>query len=424
MSHRSLVLAALRLSLAYFLFGFFWILLSDKVLEMVVPNYHLYANLQTIKGWCYVAFTALLFGGFAFVEMRNQERLRSRGDERELRYRVVVESSPEGIFTIDADSLITYVNPGGCLMFGATPEELVGRRVTDLLDTLPEDRGGPDFSGYLRDLRMGKVLRRDLPLRVTGGKSLWCRIIVNPLFGAEGGYAGAHALVIDIQSRRDYEARILEALGEKEALLRELNHRVKNNLQLLASLLSLRIDRFDSDAGREVLVQHLCRVKTISLVYDRFQESESSLYVNFSDFVQDAVAEYSFAYGERGISFECHAEPGLRIAMDAAVPLALAVDEAVQNAVAHAFSSGVGGTVRIGAREEGASLAISVQDDGTGVSPVVVSSGETLGITVLHGLAEQLGGVVSFHSPREDLGRGTSVEFVLPLGAAARKIRT
>jgi PAS domain S-box-containing protein len=413
MSRRALIRSAIRLSLLYFLFGFLWILLSDRVLAVLVPDPHAYAEIQTLKGWFYVAITSLLFGLFAFAEMRSQEKLRSRDEDRERRYRMVVETAQEGIVTLDADSRITYVNPAGCAMFGIGLSDLVGKSVFDLISTDFSEREVEDLKAAGRALEAGKTLRRDVPLRGAGGASLWCRIIVNPLFDAEGRYVGAHALVIDIQFRLDYEAQLVQSLKEKEALLRELNHRVKNNLQLLASLLSLRVGRASAETGKEFLLQHLSRIKSISLVYDRYQESASTRYVDFSEFARDAVAEYAYAYEAGGLRFVCDAEPGLLIGMDAAVPLALAMDEAVQNSVAHAFPAGRGGTVTVGARRAGGFLAVTVRDDGVGFDTSTLS-GDSIGVTVLQGLAEQLGGKVDIRSPAAVSGRGTSVEFLLP----------
>lgn len=413
MSRRALIRSAIRLSLLYFLFGFVWILLSDRVLAVLVPDPHVYAEIQTLKGWFYVAITSLLFGLFAFAEMRSQEKLRSRDEERERRYRMVVETAQEGIVTLDADSRITYVNPAGCSMFGASLADLVGKSVFDLISTDFSEREVEDLKEAGKSLEQGRTLRRDVPLRGAGGSSLWCRIIGNPLFDAEGRYVGAHALVIDIQFRLDYEAQLVQSLKEKEALLRELNHRVKNNLQLLASLLSLRVGRESAGTGKEFLLQHLSRIKAISLVYDRYQESASTRYVDFSEFARDAVAEYAYAYEAGGLSFVCDAEPGLLIGMDAAVPLALAMDEAVQNSVAHGFPAGRGGTVSVGARRVGDFLAVTVRDDGVGFDTSTLS-GESIGVTVLQGLAEQLGGKVDIRSPAAGSDRGTSVEFLLP----------
>jgi two-component sensor histidine kinase len=201
----------------------------------------------------------------------------------------------------------------------------------------------------------------------------------------------------ELQSRREFEATMTAALREKEELLRELNHRVKNNLQLISSLLSLRMDRIVDPASRVFFVEFLTRIKSMALVHDSLFATDAFAEVNIRTLILAATAEYSAAFGSLGVRFICNAEAGLQVEMEKAIPIALIVNEAVLNAIGHAFPDGKGGTVTISAKSEGGSVDLRVSDDGIGFDPASVK-GPSVGLDIIRSLAKQINGEVEFSS--------------------------
>ncbi len=199
------------------------------------------------------------------------------------------------------------------------------------------------------------------------------------------------------RARREFEETVEASLREKEALLHELNHRVKNNLQLISSLLSLRMDRINDQASKVFFVEFLSRIKSMALVHDSLFETEDFAEVDLRVLIEEAASEYAVAFGSLGIRFSASVEGNLRLDMEKAVPIALIVNEAVLNSIDHAFPEGKGGTVRIQARAAGDAIELEIRDDGVGFDPAAVGD-KTVGFSIVRGLAQQIDATADFRS--------------------------
>ncbi len=218
------------------------------------------------------------------------------------------------------------------------------------------------------------------------------------------------------RARREFEETVEASLREKEALLRELNHRVKNNLQLIASLLSLRMDRIDDQASKAFFVEFLSRIKSMALVHDSLFSTEDFAEVDLRMLIQEAVGEYATAFGSLGVRFSASVEENLRLEMEKAVPVALIINEAVLNSIDHAFPDGTGGSVRIAARAAGDAVELEIRDDGVGFDPAAIGD-KTVGISIVRGLAQQIDASAEFRSSSS----GTAVVVRVAAAQASRK---
>lgn len=277
--------AAYRLMAIYFVIGSAWILFSDKVLEFMVRDPGWYARLQTIKGWFYVAATSVLFGLFAFTELRR--------------------------------------------------------------------------AAEMRDLR-----------------------------------------------EKD-EKKIAAMLAEKNDLLQELHHRVKNNLQLVSSLISLRMDMVAEDETRRFFTEFLLRIKAIALAQDKLYASDDLAGIDLRALVQDVVEELAAQFSDRPVSFVLDSGGTMMVRLEKGVPLTLAVNEILLNSVAHAFPDGRTGRVAIELTEDGAGVHLSIRDDGVGFDPEKIPD-DSIGFSLIRILVGQAGGSVAYNSPLTEKG-GTEV---------------
>jgi two-component sensor histidine kinase len=209
------------------------------------------------------------------------------------------------------------------------------------------------------------------------------------------------------------EDELKASLGQKEALLREVHHRVKNNLQVVTSLLNLRAQAATSPAARAAMLEAQARIKALALVHRGLYEGEEpgtaevelqSFLGELCNLLEDTVPGRS---GEVEVRLDL--QPA-RVAVDRAVPIALFVTEALSNAFKHAFPGGRRGTVAVRlARVEagGATARLTVRDDGVGIGPEATPG---LGTTLMRMLAGQTGGRL-----RMDSRDGTLVELEFPL---------
>ena len=215
------------------------------------------------------------------------------------------------------------------------------------------------------------------------------------------------ALQTEIAQRRQAEEAVRHS-REKEVLLQEIHHRVKNNLQIITSLLRMQSRAVQDPALSEALRECQNRVASMALIHDKLYRARDLARVSFGEYVRDLTNNIltSYALPARSVRVRLDIDD-LSLSLDCAVPCGLILNELMSNCLKHAFPLGHSGTVYIGLHAEGAEeLCLVVRDDGVGV-PADVDLGRTssLGWRLIRALVEQLGGVVECQT-----SGGTSVE--------------
>jgi two-component sensor histidine kinase len=205
------------------------------------------------------------------------------------------------------------------------------------------------------------------------------------------------------------EQTVRASLREKEILLKEIHHRVKNNLQVISSLLNLQARYLPDPAARAIFSQSQNRVQSIALVHERLYESADLSHVNFGKYLSvllDNIFDTHDA-ASRGLSKIIDVGDA-NLTVDVAIPCGLIVNELVTNALKHAFPGGRTGTVRVSLRgsSDGA-MDLTVQDDGVGMPPSIDPRNTvSLGLDLVVTFAEQLNAEMDIMSER-----GTSFRF-------------
>jgi len=200
----------------------------------------------------------------------------------------------------------------------------------------------------------------------------------------------------DLLSAREAELR--DSLVQKEVLVREIHHRVKNNLQLVMSLLNLHARRISDSQAQVAFEEARSRVNALATLHRRLYESENLQEIDLRWFLEDLCAELRRGGLSRGRQVELSAEsPNEVIGPDVAVPLGLLVTEAITNAYKHAFNEREGGQILVKiVRELPATLVLTVQDDGTGFDQGAGTDG--LGRSLIEAFVRQLHGELDIHS--------------------------
>lgn len=197
-------------------------------------------------------------------------------------------------------------------------------------------------------------------------------------------------------------------LAEKEMLFQEIHHRVKNNLQIIASFLTMQAVHSRDAATAAAFEEALSRLQSMGLVHQILYEQHEATVVSMDAYLRALGTTIGQTFGaeSRGIAIEV-APSDTRLAMDQAVPLALLANEALTNALKHAFPPGQGGSIRMELAERDGALTFTLADDGIGM-PEDAKSG--LGMTILSALARQLGGSLEW-----DVGPGTRLTVTVPV---------
>ncbi len=310
-------------------------------------------------------------------------------DERGLSPRV-----GDGIARVDVDSKLTYASPNAVSAYRRLGRMglVVGQRLADA-DPRPEELLDALSTGEPVESEVegegGVVLRRLIPLL------------------AEGRTTGGLMLVKEVTEIRRTE----RALRIKDAAIREIHHRVKNNLQTVASLLRLQGRRLQSEEAREALTESVRRVASIALVHETLSQ-EANQRVPFDRIAQrvvDMLAE-GIVGPDTPIEFDLQGEAG-ELPAEVATPLALVLSELLQNTVEHAFVGRDRGSVDVRFDRGSTLLRVTVADDGVGM-PETIQSSTSLGLHIVRTLVEsELSGTFSPQAGAQ----GTVVELVIPL---------
>lgn len=285
---------------------------------------------------------------------------RKRAEEQ---FRLAIEAAPNGMLMVDAQGTIVLVNAQVEQLFGYGRDELVGQSVDDLLPA--RFRGG--HAGNRRSFFAQPRARpmaegRELFALRKDGQEFPVEIGLSPIM-TQAGLLVLSSMV-DITERRRAREALEASLAESEILLRELHHRAKNNLQLIASLLDLA----SSAPGPGALAECRDRINSIALVHEKLYQSGTVTSIGLSDYLRSLGQQVAQAWSPADARIEVSVEADdISVALDTAIPCGLIVNELLTNAFKHAFPSGARGTISVRATRAGSRIELEVEDDGAGM---------------------------------------------------------
>lgn len=317
--------------------------------------------------------------------------------ESEKRYRGVFDGVREAIFIESTDGRILDVSESACKMFGYSREEMLNLKVYDLV---PPGTQAIKAEDLINNKEPGKPIE-------------WVNIRSNgEIFPVElsariheiGGEPVVLVVVRDITNRKKSEEQLHKAIQEKEVLLRELHHRVKNNLQVMTSLLGLQSEMLKDKKAKEALRVTQMRVKSIALIHEELYQAKDLANVNFGEYLKLLIENLSEVYNANPrIQFHLDLN-GTQLNVDTAVPLGMIVNELVTNSLKYAFPGNRRGNISIQLHPvEGSSYLMVIEDDGVGIgNDFETKQHNSLGMQLVQILAQQLSGKVEI-----ERGQGT-----------------
>jgi two-component sensor histidine kinase/PAS domain-containing protein len=234
----------------------------------------------------------------------------------------------------------------------------------------------------------------------------------SPIHDNHGAIVGSVVVGRDITENKRAEEGLRSALEEKTALLKEVHHRVKNNLQIVSSLLNLQARQVKNDAALETLRDTQGRIRAMALLHETLYHESNFGRVNCSIYFSHLCAHLCRAFGQMGERVRVRTEIAtLDLGIDVAIPCGLIINELVSNSFKHAFPDGRRGEimVRLHIEAEGR-IVLSVGDDGIGLPPGAdYQQSNTLGTKLVTGLAKQIAGTLEVKS---DHGTMVQVSFI------------
>jgi PAS domain S-box-containing protein len=339
----------------------------------------------------------------------------------------IVESSGDAILTLSLDGIITTWNKGAERIYGYSSEEILGKSVSVLA---PDNLKG-ETERLIEKVKLGNKTQHYVTSRLKKeGKLIDVSITLSPVFDESKKFVAISAVTLDITSKIDAEKSLLKAEITRK---QELHHRIKNNLQVISSLLDLQADKFKNrefiknSEFLEAFRESRDRVISMALIHEELYKRKQFETLDLSAYIRKLVEKLFQTYrlDDKNIHMYMDLEENVFLNMDNVVPLGIIVTELVSNSLKHAFSGRDEGRIDINLRREkngglinnredgkyegckSTGFILKVADDGVGISESIdLKNPKSLGIQLVTTLVDQLNG-------RFELKRNSGSEFTI-----------
>lgn len=311
--------------------------------------------------------------------------------ESESRYRMIGDLIPFGVWVANADGLLTYASQSFLDLINMSIDEC---QVETWMKMLPNENRESTINDWKHCVESGSfwdyeyripdskgtdhyILSRGAPLRDSSGRVL--------------SWAGIH---FDITERRRNENRIEASLKEKEVIIKELHHRVKNNMQVISGFLQLQSQYIEDQDSVEKLEECQNRVKTMALVHEKLYQTKYLGYINAREYIESLISDLMNSYVlDTHISMNIDIE-NVNINLDTAIPCGLILNELITNSIKYAFRDRESGSISVGLHlSQDHFFTLDVRDDGMGLPKNLdIANASTLGLQLVAVLVRQLGG--------------------------------
>lgn len=322
-------------------------------------------------------------------DLTKQKRFENALKEREEKYRLLVENQTDLIIKFDLDDHLLFVSPSYCEVFGKKEEEILGENFKPLIHEDDREETAraleklhqPPHSIYLEQRLMTKNGWRWL---------LWAH---QGILDDDGNVVAFVGVGRDITKRKLAENRIIESLREKELLLREVHHRVKNNLQIISTLLSLQSAQIKDESVINLYRESQNRIRSIALIHENLYQSEDLASINFSVYVKNLITDLIDSYGGDSNMIKTFLSiDNVTMGIETAIPCGLIINELVSNSLEHGFSMDKCGEIELNLNETGKRrFTLTIRDDGDPFPPDFdFKNTESLGLQLINSLVNQL----------------------------------
>jgi PAS domain S-box-containing protein len=324
--------------------------------------------------------------------------------EQEQKFRLLAENSIDMILHFDERLIISYASPSSEKVFGYSAIQMLDKKVPDLFPA--ESRS--EVIGKIKWMQKNREnLQFSVPALNKQGEKHWVEIVANPVFDTvSDNFIGVVAVVRDIDQKKQIQEKIMDGTRQKETLLKEIHHRVKNNFSILISLINMQMAQYDYPELHAPLKNLQLRIRSMGLVHEMLYRSEDFERISIQDYMRSMVAYVSSTMNKRNVNIIFDVAEGF-MNIDKAIPIGLILTEVLTNSYRHAFPDGRDGEieVKLSLHDGIKDHRLLIRDNGTGLpfeyNPDHI---QTMGLTIVNLLSGQLDGDLSITS-----GNGVSV---------------
>ncbi len=327
----------------------------------------------------------------------------------EQKYRNLVEASHDLVWRIDVEGNFNFINSASNAILGYSPAELVGKPFLPLIKPDKAD----DTLQIHQDVIQGSVFE-SFPLEMVtkDGGVRYLTGTAYPMRDENGKIVGCSGTATDVTHLTEYQKQLEESLAEKEVLIKEIHHRVKNNLAVISGLFVLQSMHVEDESTLSILKESQSRIKSIAKIHEKLYQNDIFSSIEIKSYLENLTEDISQTHqrDDKEIDIQIEGDE-LSLNVNQAVPFGILANELLINAFKYAFRNKEKGTIKLLLKEKKDQIFFSVSDDGEGLpkdfNPKELKS---LGITLVQTLADQLDATFSWDSKK---GKGATfkIEF-------------
>ena len=323
-------------------------------------------------------------------DVTGQKQIEQALGESEVRFQAFFQNSPSLMFFKDIAGRYISVNKEFEKVLGLHRGQAFGRTDSELFGS---KQGALIAANDRQVIEKKEAMVFEETSRHKDGEHIGI-VSKFPVQDTEGNIYAIGGVVTDITEQRTADIAIRRSLKEKEVLLKEIHHRVKNNLQVISSLLAMQSDTVQELHFHDLLVESQNRVHAMAMIHERLYQSNSLSTVDFGEYLTSLSSYLCSNYGALNANVELvfDVQDGILLNIDTALPLGLIVNELVSNAFKHAFAGKPAGTLKVALKGmDSGHYLLLIADDGPGIPPgLALKNSPTLGTSLIDTLIRQL----------------------------------
>lgn len=343
------------------------------------------------------------------LEMQNENLIKTQIQLEDSRrdYIELYDFAPVVYFTFDKNWVIMRANLKAFELLGITRKYLINTAFIRYI--APNSR--KVFHDHCQKVKESQLKEHcELELLSKERNPLFVSLNSIMVLNSEGDFKEFRSIITDITERKEAEREIEKSLQEKEVLLKEIHHRVKNNLQVISSLLSLQSEYIKDKTDKELFRESQTRAKSMALIHERLYQSTDLRSINFYEYIKTLTFNLYNIYGckPEDIKVNLDLEP-ISMDIDTAIPCGLIINELMSNAMKHAFPGDSKGEINIKFHQIDHKLILTVEDNGIGLPPnMEFENISSLGLKLVNTLVNQIDGEIEINS---DSGTNITIRF-------------
>ncbi|MCO6499642.1 MAG: PAS domain S-box protein [Vicingus serpentipes] len=324
--------------------------------------------------------------------------------ESEEKYRHLFENSSDLIQGVNDKGEIEYINNTWKKTMGYTTKEIINKNIFDFIHPESIEHCKNIFKGFFNKKADGKYIKTSFALKNKKGQKIILEGDISCKYN--GDNFSTKGILRNVTEEKLTEQELKNSLQEKEVLLKEVHHRVKNNLQVISSILNLQSSYVEDKKTLDILRESQNRIKSMSFIHESLYQTSDFSKINFSQYI-DSLSKnlvHSYVIHDDLVELKVNAKE-VFLNLDLSIPCGLIVNELVSNALKYAFTEGVKGVINIELFIKEENVNLIIKDNGVGLpTEIDFQNTETLGLQLVMSLIEQINGTIKLLKEKKGTG--------------------